>query len=468
MTTHKAFKRVLRARMAKTGERYAAARRTLIEGAADGHHVEPAAVDRATPTSDPATPTSEPDAATQSGWRMRGGLHPETATLANVLANQGVVSGLTGEPLTEATILGIGGGLGAGYILWEFKRHGAPVLTLGFRNQWQYPSIPGWTGKTLDRLGIEPDLHETGGAKGAREALDARLDAGVPVIASIDPQSLGTWGQPDALSGYSGLVVVVFGRDADGAYLVDDRGRSPFRVSPAVMAAARGRIGSYKHRIVALRTTPGPISAERLRQAMRAGLEDQVDHLRSPSDSFSLPAWRKWARLMTDHRNAKAWPRVFADGQGLFGSLSALHESVDGQVGPWGGHLRELYAESLDEAAIALDNAALGDAAQAWRGVADRWEELGDSAVPPDLEGAAEAVEAVETLHEAVMAGEGGRSRVAASAETAWAIRDRYADTFPLPSDRVAAILEDLGERLGAIHQAEVDALDVTARAIGR
>ena len=162
MTTDKAFKRVVRARMAKTGERYAAARRTLVEGAPDGHHSEPTA------------------AATPSGYRMRGGLHPETATLANVLANQGVVSGLTGEPLTEAAILGIGGGLGAAYILWEFKSHGGPVLTLGFRNQPQYPSIPGWTGKTLDRLGVEPDLHETGGAKGAREALDAP-DAGVPV-----------------------------------------------------------------------------------------------------------------------------------------------------------------------------------------------------------------------------------------------------------------------------------------------
>ena len=181
MTTDKAFKRVVRARMAKTGERYAAARRALVEGATDGHHAEPTA-----------------DAATPSGYRMRGGLHPETATLANVLANQGVVSGLTGEPLTEAAILGIGGGLGAGYILWEFKEpRPRPVLTLGFRNQWQYPSIPGWTGKTLDRLGIEPDLHETGGAKGAREALDARLDAGVPVIASVDLQSIGTWGQPD-------------------------------------------------------------------------------------------------------------------------------------------------------------------------------------------------------------------------------------------------------------------------------
>jgi hypothetical protein len=451
MTTDKAFKRVVRARMAKTGERYAAARRTLLEDATDGHHAKT--------TSDTATPT---------GYRMRGGLHPETATLANVLANTGIVSGLTGEPLTEATILGIGGGLGTGYILWEFKSHGAPVLTLGFRNQWQYPSIPGWTGKTLDRLAIEPDLHETGGAKSAREALDARLDAHVPVIASIDLQSIGTWGQPDALSGYCGLTVVVFGRDGDGSYLVDDRGRSPFLVTPTVMAAARGRIGTFKHRIVRLRTTPGPIPADRLRAAMRAGLEDQVDHLRSPSDSFSLAAWRKWGRMMTDERNAKAWPRVFADGHGLFGSLLALLESVDGQVGPLGGHLRELYAASLDEAAAALDNPALGDAAQAWRGVADQWEELADAAVPPDLDGAADAVEAVETLHEAVMAGEPGRERVRAAAETAWTIRGRYADAFPLPADRVAAILEDLGERLGAIHRAEVDALEVTARAIGR
>jgi hypothetical protein len=171
---------------------------------------------------------------------------------------------------------------------------------------------------------------------------------------------------------------------------------------------------------------------------------------------------------MTDTRNAKAWPRVFVDGRGLFGSLSAIHENVDGQVGPWGGHLRELYAQSLDEAAGALDNPALGDAAIAWRGVADQWEELADAAVPPDLDGAAEAVEAAETLHEAVMAGDSGRSRAAAAAEIAWAIRRRYADAFPLPPDRLAAVLGDLGDRIGGIYEAEVDALDVTARAIGR
>ena len=450
MTTDKAFKRIVRARMAKTGERYAAARRSLIDADTDI----------------PTFALTVETAAGPTTYRLRGGLHPETATLANVLANQGVVSGLTGEPLTEAAILGIGGGLGAGYILWEFKSHDAPVLTLGFRNQWQYPWIPGWTGKTLERLGIEADVHQTGGAKGARGALDARLDGGAPVIASVDLQETRTWGQPDALSGVYGHTIVIAGRESDGTYLVDDRGKAPFRITPDVMAAARGRIGSFKHRIVRLQTTEGPIPADRLRTALQAGLVDQVDHLRSGSDSFSLPAWRKWARMLTDERNAKAWPRVFADGQGLFSALLAIVEAVDANMSPWGGHLRDLYAASLDEAALALDRRALSDAADAWRRAADAWDELADSAVPPDLDGADDAVEAAETLRSAVNDGEAGRTRVRASTDKAWEIRARYAESFPLPADRIDEILRGLGDQIAGIYEAEVDAVAATARAI--
>ena len=448
MTTDKTFKRVVRARMAKTGERYAAARRSLMasEGAAR------------------QTDSTIAAGAGRTPYRLRGGLHPETATLANVLANQGVVSDLTGEPLTEAAILGMGGGLGAGYILWEFKSHGAPFLTLGFRNQWQYPSR--WTGKTLERLGIEGDVHETGGPAGARNALDHRLDAGARVIASVDLALIGTWGIPDRMSGYVGYPIVIAGRESDGTYLVDDRGQAPFRISPDVMAAARGRIGSYKHRMVTLTATDVAIPADRLRSAVRAGLSEQVDHLRSTSDSFSLPAWRKWSRMMTDERNAKAWPRVFADGQGLFGALLAVVESVDATASPWGGHLRDLYATFLDEAAVSIDRPALGDAADAWRSAADAWDELADSAVPPDLDGAAEAVEAVERLRAAVSDGEAGRKRVRKAADSAWQVRARYAEAFPLPAGRIDEILSDLGTKLVQIHDLEVDAVEATARAL--
>ena len=42
---------------------------------------------------------------------------------------------------------------------------------------------------------------------------------------------------------------------------------------------------------------------------------------------------------MTDRRNAKAWPRVFAGGVGLFGALLSIAEGVDGDIGAEGGHL---------------------------------------------------------------------------------------------------------------------------------
>ena len=96
MTTDKGFKRLVRARMARTGERYAAARRAILgDDASLGM---------------PASRSKRWDAA---GGRQRG-IQPISASLTKLLAHRGVRSGIDGEPLTEATILGIGGGLGAG------------------------------------------------------------------------------------------------------------------------------------------------------------------------------------------------------------------------------------------------------------------------------------------------------------------------------------------------------------------
>ena len=85
-------------------------------------------------------------------------------------------------------------------------------------------------------------------------------------------------------------------------------------------------------------------------------------------------------------------------------------------------------------------------------------------AVPPDLDGAAEAVEAVENFIGGE-AGESGRSRVGAAAETAWSIHNGYADAFPW-NQTASAILEDFSDRLSAI-VGQVDALDCR-KAIGR
>ena len=69
-------------------------------------------------------------------------------------------------------MLGVGGGLGAGYILWEFEAHGYRALTLGFRRQWQYPAR--WAAETAERLGLHAEIHETGGREGARPRRSTR------------------------------------------------------------------------------------------------------------------------------------------------------------------------------------------------------------------------------------------------------------------------------------------------------
>jgi hypothetical protein len=57
---------------------------------------------------------------------------------------------------------------------------------------------------------------------------------------------------------------------------------------------------------------------------------------------------------------------------------------------------------------------------------------------------------------------------VRAAADTTWGIRARYADSFPLPAERIDEILHGLGDQLFGIHEKETDAVEATARAIGR
>ena len=171
---------------------------------------------------------------------------------------------------------------------------------------------------------------------------------------------------------------------------------------------------------------------------------------------------------MTDRRNTKAWPRVVGSGKGLFDALVSIVELVDDGAGRFGGHLRDLYATGLEEAAPILERPGLHEAAEAWRRCADLWEELADAAAPDDLDDAADAVGAAEEVHEEVMRGEPGRTRARAAAGRLWAARARYADAIPLSETRIASLFEDLGSRLAAIHAAERAALAATARAIGR
>jgi Butirosin biosynthesis protein H, N-terminal/Domain of unknown function (DUF4872) len=434
MTAHKHLKERIRARMARTGESYTTARRHVLN----------------------ALPPAD--------YQLLGGVHPDTHAIAGVLANRGLVAPHTGQPLSEAMVLGAGGGLGAGYILWEFKAHDSRSLVLGFRNSWQYPDR--WAVKTCRRLGVPAAVHETGSAAKADAELRAAVGQGVPAIAWADQQLLGYRHLPAWLEGRGGPPVTVYGLDdAAGTALVDDRNRAPLTVSLDALAAARARVVSYKRRLLVLDAPAAELDGDRLRRAVRDGLAEQVEHLSQRSDSFSLPAFRKWARLLTDGRNAKAWPKVFADRVSLFDACLSVYENVE-PVGWDGGNLRGLYAQFLDEAAGLLEAPDLGKAAAAYREAAAAWQVVAETAVPADREPFAEARRLTVRLQAQVEAGDAAQEEAATTAARLWALRDRWRQQFPGDTD-VDALLAALAAAVTAACDAEEAALAVLAGVVG-
>lgn len=400
VTDKKQLKARIRARMAKTGESYTAARRHLVGG----------------------------DEVPRDGaWTFQGGRHPYTS----------VVARLTG--VAEPLVFLAGGGIGAGYILWEFKHHDAAVLTLGFRNTWQYHDR--WLDRTLERLNVSYDTEQTGGAKGAARRLAQELDAGRPCVVVPDQQRIGYWRLPGFLDGHGGHPVIVYGR-AGGALKVDDRGRVPILVPEERMQEARGRVSSYKNALWVIGEAKPDLAS-----AVREGLRDCHLHLTQKSDSFSLPAWRKWARTMTDAKHAKGWPRVFADGRGLAGALLSIWEGVE-PVGIDGGNLRDLFADGLSQAAGLLGEERLTELAAEFTRIHGMWHGLAEAAVPAEVYGRARELTAA--IRQAVA--EEGEAGQAEAAEL-WELRARL-DAEPARAD-----FADLGARLLAIHEAETAAI---------
>jgi Butirosin biosynthesis protein H, N-terminal len=423
MTRQRQLKSLIHSRMDRTGEKYMVARRHVLN----------------------ARPSSE--------YELRGGTDPETAALANVFANRGIADPVTGRPVSEALVLGVGGGLGAGYILWEFnatKGTDRKVVTIGYRNQWQYPDR--WYAKVCQRLGVAVQKHETSSAAKARDLLDQALDDGIPAIAFVSTADLPYWHLPAEQSGWWGSPITVYGKEHD-RYLVDDRNTGRLTIGADDLAAARSRIPSYKNRLVVADPAASELDEKQLFAGVRAGLEEQLAHLSEKSTSFSLPAFDKWAKMLTDTKNAKSWSMVFADGVGLVDALVSIGEQVD-DGGLFGGTLRRQYAEFLDHAGQLIDF-DLSEPASAYAVAAKRWLEV--VAVCRSVPAVDEASRLSRVRRNAVERGDIGDD---AALEAAEGIAGVLAATDPTGPDEMADLFSDLSEAIRAAVNAERDALE--------
>jgi hypothetical protein len=432
VTSQKQLKARIRARMATTGERYAAARAHLVGVGGD---------------------QDQSRAVVDAGWTLRGGSDPDAAALANILANLRVVS--PEGPLSEELIFLVAGGLGAGYILWEFQHDDSRIVTLGFTNSAHY--LDRRLSAAITRLGLQADWSRTSGAVGAAAELRRELAAGQPVIVWPDRYQIGYWQLPAWLDGHGGHPLIAYA-EGDGRIHLDDRTLAPLTVAGEDVDRARARVGSYRNAIFAVRTRDSAIPSNRLRSAVRSGLEDMVGYLGGRSDSFAVPAWRKWSRMLVASGPAKAWPRVFADGRGLFGALLSVWEGVE-PAGMTGGNLRREFAAGLTQAAALLDEPRLGDETARWVEIAELWHTLAEAAVPTSVPACARARELTAEVTGAVAEGDAGRADRAAAARALWALRDRHAAEPPLCAEEITGILATMSAILREIYDAELGAV---------
>jgi Domain of unknown function (DUF4872)/Butirosin biosynthesis protein H, N-terminal len=342
MPQDKDFKRLVRARMGRTGESYTTARAHLR----------------------PSDTTTHPAP-------LRG-RHPDTTALTRLLAALGVTDPASGGPLGEPMVLGLTGGIGFAYFVFEYQD--LATLYLGGRIN-PYVHKRDATEAALTRLGIPVQVRRTSGPTTAERQLRDALDQGHPVIATVDPARLHSRSVPAEQAGMTPQDVLV---DLDGdAPVLWDLAPTPIPLSWPELADARAGVRSARHRLVVAEPPPAPIT---LARAAAAGIADTWSGmLNPPMSNFGVPGLTRWAGLLTTPRNPKGWPRLLATPARQFQFLTWLYDWIE-TAGTGGGFFRTMYAQFLEEAAAPLDRPDLTTLAAHYRTLATTWTTLARTA----------------------------------------------------------------------------------------
>jgi Domain of unknown function (DUF4872)/Butirosin biosynthesis protein H, N-terminal len=429
MPTDKDFKRLVRARMGKTGESYTTARSRLR------------------PDPDPA----RPDAGAGGHGRLRG-RHPDTAAVARLLDALGVTDPASGQPLSEPMVLGVGGGIGVAYFVFEYEDQ--TTLYLGGRlNPFVAKQDP--TEAALARLGVPAQVRRTTSPAAAERQLRAALDQGRPVIATVDMATLRYRAVPAELRGMIPQEVLVELRD--GEPVLWDLAPAPIPLTWAELAEARAGVRSVKHRLVVADAPAAPVD---LAGAVAAGIADTwAGMLDPPRRNFGVAALARWAELLAAPRDPKGWSRLLAAPGRQFQFLTWLYDWVE-TAGTGGGFFRAMYAEFLEEAAGPLRRPELARLAREYRKLADAWTALAEAAVAAGGDGPLARASALLERRRRLVEERGA----AAAAEVAEvqaelaALADATADPQPLDAAALSGRLAGLRDQVLELAEAEEEA----------
>ena len=415
MTEHKHLKELVRARMTRTGESYSSARRQVIAQA------------------------SESPQPSQYPHHFPGSI-PAAAALRALLSHAGIRHPRTNAPFSEAMTFGIAGGIGAGMFTFHYAKEKVSTFYVAGRHLWQ--DHVAWAQGAANRLGLKTVIKESSGVKPAEKQLRELLEGGRPVLAWVE--------------GYR--VIAIHGiDDSAGVAMVGDQADEPIPMPLADLAVTRGRIKSYRNRLLAL--DPAHRTPD-LAPLIRASVSACADGLeKGRMKNFTLEVFSTWADRLDGSRAADSWEKIFPPGPLLFRGLCSVAEYVE-HSGTGGGLCRPMFAEFLEEAATALDDKKLAPLAGVYRALGDQWTALAEAALPDDVPVFREAKERLSRKAELLAKGDPDAVEALRECSLEEDVRGtQMKSEFPLDGTASTALRRDLKQRVSALYKAEKEAV---------
>ena len=389
------------------------------------------------------------------------GRHWETGSIHNALALQDVKAPHTGQPYSEALLLGISGGITFGYFTFEYKGY-LPHVAMLTRNTFSPFST------MLERLGIAQDVQQTSKPDIAEKNLQDTLESGLYPFMWADHFSLPYNNLPSDAAMWGMLPLLAL--ESDGkSVTVADRSSQPLHISMEDLTKARGRVKEDRYGLMTL-DAPQPT---RLAGAVQKGISQAIALFtekppRGARHNFGFAAYAKLAELLVNTRNKHSWERHFAPGVRMYHALagSPVQPGAYDWVNTWvtaDGADRGLYADFLIEAAQILKKPALKGSAEKFRESHKLWLKFADTLLPDEVPILGESKKLIQKKHHLfIHKGEAALPEIKQINARLNELLQQSKTDFPLSNAQAAqfrANLRDILLKISAVEQTAVDLL---------
>ena len=400
---------------------------------------------------------------TLANYNQFAGTHWETGSVRNFLAQRGFSAPHTGQPYSEAFLLGVSGGIVMGYFTFLYEGYD-PQCNILTRNTFDPLD------KMLSRLGVVQYLEQTAKADRAEQILIDTLEEGQPAIVWADMWSLPYNALPHDEGMWGAFPLVVYGYEVEADMVtIADRAGVPLTIATGELVAARGRIKAIKNRLL---TLDAPQS-EKLAGAVRLGICDTIQLFtekppKGSKNNFGLNAYQFWARMLRQPKQRLSWEKQFPAGLPMYAGLtSAYNFAFLFGKGAAQDAERGMYAQFLEEAAQLLELPALNEAADQFRAAAAAWQQLPAFLLPDEIRPFGEARELMQRKHTRFLEqGGAALSEMEAINGRLAEIRQAMTTEFPLTQPEIEVFRERLAEQILVIHDVEETAVKTLQEAL--